>query len=89
MALSAQQMREGAYQSAHTILFEMVTELMARGLRDDACSAALLLLHSYLLVKVSLKKRDDYCAATMLIRVSESISKFPSHTVQLLTSTVV
>jgi len=89
MAISAQSQRMGQYQSAHTILFEMVTELMARGLRDEACSAALLLLHSYLLVKVSLKKRDDYLAATMLIRVSESISKFPSHTVQLLTSTVV
>ena len=47
------------------------------------------LLHSYMLVK-KLVRRDDHAgAARMLLRVAVSISKFPSHKVPILTSTVI
>lgn len=49
----------------------------------------LMLLHSYLLVRVHVKKGDHYKAANLLVRVANNISKFPSHVVQILTSTVV
>ena len=48
-----------------------------------------MLLHSYVLVKRLVKLGDHMNAAHMLIRVSKSISKFPSHTVPILTSTVI
>jgi WD repeat-containing protein 19 len=49
----------------------------------------LMLLHSYILVKVHMKLGDHLMAARMLVRVANSISKFPSHVVPILTSTVV
>lgn len=49
----------------------------------------LALLHSYILVKTLVKMDDHLGAARMLIRVSKSISKFPGHTVAILTSTVI
>lgn len=48
-----------------------------------------MLLHSYILVKVLIKLNDHSSAARMLIRVAKSISKFPSHVVPILTSTVI
>ena len=37
------------------------------------------LLHSYMLVKKLVKRGDHQGAARMLLRISDSISKFPSH----------
>lgn len=47
------------------------------------------LLHSYILVRLHVKKNDHLRGARMLIRVANNISKFPSHIVPILTSTVI
>ena len=91
-AISAQSQRMGKYKEAHQVLFEMVRELMARNIatkKYKELTAALFLLHSYILVRVAIQRGDGELAAKLLIRVCDSISKFPSHTVQLLTSAVI
>jgi WD repeat-containing protein 19 len=45
--------------------------------------------HSYILIKVNIKMGEHLRAARLLCRVAENISKFPSHVVQILTSTVI
>ena len=89
--ISAQNQRMGKYKDAHRILFEMVQELMQRGIaiKNKELTSNLFLLHSYILVRIAIKRGDDELSAKMLIRVCDSISKFPSHTVQLLTSAVI
>jgi len=90
--ISAQHQRMGKYKDAHQILFEIVRELMERGIaikKNRELTSNLLLLHSYILVRVAIKRGDDELAARLLIRICDSISKFPSHTVQLLTSAVI
>ena len=47
------------------------------------------LLHSYNLVKHFIKRDDHEMAARLLLRVAKNISRFPSHTVRFLTSTVI
>jgi len=49
----------------------------------------LVLLHSYSLVKKFTKKPDPEAAARMLIRVAKSISRFPNHIVNILTSAII
>ncbi|KAL3267292.1 hypothetical protein HHI36_011423 [Cryptolaemus montrouzieri] len=49
----------------------------------------LLLLHSYILVRLHVKRGDHLKGARLLIRVANHISKFPSHIVPILTSTVI
>ncbi|KAI0219651.1 WD repeat-containing protein 19 [Lamellibrachia satsuma] len=49
----------------------------------------LMILHSYILVKIHVKRGDHLKGARMLIRVANNISKFPSHIVPILTSTVI
>merc|ERR1719158_1789592 len=52
-------------------------------------SKRLMILHSYILVKVLVKQGDHLSGGRMLIRVAKHISKFPSHVVPILTSTVI
>ncbi|KAJ3330817.1 WD repeat-containing protein 19 [Blyttiomyces sp. JEL0837] len=47
------------------------------------------LLHSYILVKTLVRINEHEQGARMLIRVAHNISKFPSHVVPILTSTVI
>ncbi|XP_022236591.1 WD repeat-containing protein 19-like, partial [Limulus polyphemus] len=49
----------------------------------------LTILHSYILVKIHVKRGDHMKGARMLIRVANNISRFPSHVVPILTSTVI
>ena len=49
----------------------------------------LLLLHSYIIAKMHIRRGDHIRGARMLVRVASNISKFPSHVVPILTSTVV
>ena len=68
----------------------MFRELKNRNIRIPAEMVQnLMLLHSYILVKVHVRRGDHLKGARMLIRVANNISKFPSHIVQILTSTVV
>ncbi|XP_015683891.1 WD repeat-containing protein 19, partial [Protobothrops mucrosquamatus] len=80
----------GHYRKAHDVLFSMYLELKAQKIKIPSEMAAnLMILHSYILVKIHVKRGDHMKGARMLIRVANNISKFPSHIVPILTSTVI
>lgn len=88
--IANQEQKEGNYQVAHNYLFETHQDLIAQKIPvPQELSKNLLLVHSYTLVKKMVKAKNHKAAARMLIRVAKSISKFPNHIVQILTSTVV
>nr|CAH7760831.1 unnamed protein product [Callosobruchus chinensis] len=80
----------GNYRNAHDVLFTMCQELKQNGIKIPyEMYANLMLLHSYILVRLHVKRGDHSKAARMLIRVANNISKFPSHVVPILTSSVI
>ncbi|XP_078534454.1 WD repeat-containing protein 19 isoform X1 [Lissotriton helveticus] len=80
----------GNYRNAHDVLFSMYTELRTQKIKIPSEMATnLMILHSYILVKIHVKRGDHMKGARMLIRVANNISKFPSHIVPILTSTVI
>ncbi|XP_003402665.1 WD repeat-containing protein 19 [Bombus terrestris] len=80
----------GNYRSAHDVLFGMYQELKKNKINiPSEMQNNLRLLHSYILVRLHVKKNDHLRGARMLIRVANNISKFPSHIVPILTSTVI
>ena len=85
-----QEQEMGNYTLAHSVLVETVQQLEAHGIKVSLqLRQAFVLLHSYLRVKPLVKANDHTGAARMLLRVAQSISKFPLHQVQILTSTVI
>ncbi|XP_050433820.1 WD repeat-containing protein 19 [Adelges cooleyi] len=81
---------KGNYRQAHDVLYSTVCELRNNQLKvSNEMMANLALLHSYILVRIHVRLDNHDKAATLLIRVSENIDKFPSHAVQILTSTVI
>ncbi|XP_018591517.1 WD repeat-containing protein 19 [Scleropages formosus] len=88
--ISREEQSAGNYRNAHDVLFSMYMELQAQNIKIPAEMATnLMILHSYLLVKIHVKRGDHLKGARMLIRVSNNISKFPSHIVPILTSAVI
>ncbi|KAG7198199.1 hypothetical protein KM043_005609 [Ampulex compressa] len=80
----------GNYRSAHDVLFGMYQELKKNKINIPLeMQNNLRLLHSYILVRLHVKRNDHLRGARMLIRVANNISKFPSHIVPILTSTVI
>ena len=80
----------GNYRNARDMLLKMYRELRDKQIRvPNEMSSSLMLLHSYILVRFHVKRKDHTKAARLLIRVAASISKFPAHIVQILTSTVI
>ncbi|XP_066488488.1 WD repeat-containing protein 19 isoform X1 [Tiliqua scincoides] len=80
----------GNYRNAHDVLFSMYSELKTQNIKIPSEMATnLMILHSYILVKMHVKCGDHMKGARMLIRVANNISKFPSHIVPILTSTVI
>ncbi|KAI4462589.1 osmotic avoidance abnormal protein 1/wd repeat membrane protein [Holotrichia oblita] len=80
----------GNYRNAHDVLFAMYQELRHNGIKVPyEMYSSLMLLHSYILVRLHVRKGDHLKGARMLIRVANNISKFPSHIVPILTSTVI
>ncbi|CAD5124243.1 DgyrCDS12539 [Dimorphilus gyrociliatus] len=80
----------GNYKNAHDVLFSMYQELKKNKIKIPAEMANnLMILHSYILVRIHVKKGDHLKGARLLIRVANNISKFPSHVVPILTSTVI
>nr|XP_022918657.1 WD repeat-containing protein 19 [Onthophagus taurus] len=80
----------GNYRTAHDVLFAMYQELRQNGIKIPfEMYSNLMLLHSYILVRLHVKNGDHLKGAKMLIRVASNISKFPSHIVPILTSTVI
>ncbi|XP_067993676.1 WD repeat-containing protein 19 isoform X2 [Melanerpes formicivorus] len=80
----------GNYRNAHDVLFSMYAELKIQKIKIPSEMATnLMILHSYILVKTHVKRGDHMKGARLLIRVANNISKFPSHIVPILTSTVI
>ncbi|XP_042197361.1 WD repeat-containing protein 19 [Callorhinchus milii] len=88
--IAREEQSAGNYRNAHDVLFSMYTELRAQKIKIPSEMATnLMILHSYILVKTHVKRGDHMKGARMLIRVANNISKFPSHIVPILTSTVI
>ncbi|XP_055768737.1 WD repeat-containing protein 19 [Salvelinus fontinalis] len=88
--IAREEQSAGNYRNAHDVLFSMYTELQTQKIRIPAeMNTNLMILHSYILVKIHVKRGEHLKAARMLIRVSNNISKFPSHVVPILTSAVI
>ncbi|XP_064419402.1 WD repeat-containing protein 19 isoform X2 [Latimeria chalumnae] len=88
--IAREEQSAGNYRNAHDVLFSMYTELRAQKIKIPSEMATnLMILHSYILVKIHVKRGDHMKGARMLIRVANNISKFPSHIVPILTSTVI
>lgn len=88
--IARQEQDLGNYKVAHGILYETHSKLVQNGETvPQALGRALMLLHSYLLVKKLVKQGDHPGAARMLVRVANNVSKFPTHVVNILTSTVI
>ncbi|CAJ0963743.1 unnamed protein product [Ranitomeya imitator] len=88
--IAREEQAAGNYRNAHDVLFSMYMELKTQKIKIPAEMATnLMILHSYILVKIHVKRGDHMKGARMLIRVANNISKFPSHIVPILTSTVI
>ncbi|XP_053560025.1 WD repeat-containing protein 19 [Bombina bombina] len=88
--IAREEQSAGNYRNAHDVLFSMYTELRTQKIKIPSEMATnLMILHSYILVKIHVKRGDHVKGARMLIRVANNISKFPSHIVPILTSTVI
>ncbi|XP_073502065.1 WD repeat-containing protein 19 [Phyllobates terribilis] len=88
--IAREEQSAGNYRNAHDVLFSMYMELKTQKIKIPAEMATnLMILHSYILVKIHVKRGDHMKGARMLIRVANNISKFPSHIVPILTSTVI
>uniref|UniRef100_A0A0X3PB08 WD repeat-containing protein 19 n=1 Tax=Schistocephalus solidus TaxID=70667 RepID=A0A0X3PB08_SCHSO len=88
--IAREEQMAGNYRNAHDLLFSMVQELRQRKIKvASEMLDNLALLHSYTLAKLHIKAGNHVNAARLLIRVAQNISKFPSHVVPILTSTVI
>ncbi|KAM8971112.1 WD repeat-containing protein 19 isoform X1 [Sarcophilus harrisii] len=88
--IAREEQSAGNYRNAHDVLFSMYAELKTQKIQIPSEMATnLMILHSYILVKIHVKSGDHMKGARMLIRVANNISKFPSHIVPILTSTVI
>ncbi|KAK2164923.1 hypothetical protein LSH36_57g01034 [Paralvinella palmiformis] len=88
--IAREEQNAGNYRNAHDVLFSMYQELKKNKIKiPSEMVNNLMILHSYILVKIHVKKGDHMKGARMLIRVANNISKFPSHIVPILTSTVI
>ena len=88
--IARQEQDLGNYKVAHGILYETIRQLEDQKAHvPQSLRASFVILHSYILVKILVKHEDHEGAARMLLRVAKNISRFPSHTVRILTSVVI
>merc|ERR1719273_2524103 len=88
--LAREEQAQGNYRNAHDVLFNMHQELLNNGIPiPSEMKQNLMILHSYILARLHVKRGDHLRGARMLLRVAKNISKFPSHIVPILTSTVI
>eukprot|EP00912_Choanoflagellata_sp_UC4_P001161 UC4_evm1s724 len=88
--IAREEQNGGNYRNAHDVLLRMYQELRKQGEKvPQEMTLNLTMLHSYLVAKVQIKRGDHLRGARLLNRVSNNISKFPSHMVAILTSTVI
>ena len=89
LLLAKEEQSNGNYDNAHGLLVEMCKNLFSNNLKVSfELLSALHLLHCYKLAKLYLKfeRLDQSCE--LLCKVSNSISKFPKHAGQILSTTV-
>ncbi|XP_037504482.1 WD repeat-containing protein 19 [Rhipicephalus sanguineus] len=90
VVIAREEQNAGNYRNAHDVLLSMYQELRKQQIKVPAeMHHNLMLLHSYILVKVHIRHGNHMQAARLLERVANSISRFPAHTVPILTSAVV
>eukprot|EP00051_Salpingoeca_urceolata_P033288 m.20040 g.20040 ORF g.20040 m.20040 type:complete len:1352 (-) comp6065_c0_seq2:172-4227(-) len=88
--IAREEQTAGNYRNAHDVLFSMYRQLQKEQIPIPMeMRENLMILHSYIIVKLHVARGDNTKAARMLIRVANHISKFPSHVVNILTSTVI
>lgn len=88
--IANQEQKIGNYQIAHSNLFDTHQHLVKQKIPvPNELVKNLILLHSYMLVRTMRTNKQHHDAARLLIRVSKSISRFPTHIVQILTNTVI
>lgn len=90
LIIARQEQDMGNYALAHAVVFETIRQLEDASIKVSLqLRQQFVLLHSYLRVKYMVKMNDHTGAARMLLRVVSSVSRFPLHVVNILTSTVV
>jgi WD repeat-containing protein 19 len=92
LLIAADEQKAGDYSGARQVLFDIHQKLVeVRGAIPEELRKNLVLLHSYALVKKFSNKLNPQAepAARMLMRVAKSISKFPNHQVNILTSAII
>ena len=89
LLLAKEEQSNGNYDSAHGLLVEMCKNLLTNQLKISfELLSALHLLHCYKLAKLYLKAERLEQSCELLGRVSNSISKFPKHAAQILSTCV-
>lgn len=90
LVIARQEQDLGNYPAAHAVLVETIRQLEDTNIKVPLLMRqSFLLLHSYELVKSFVKRQEHLNAARLLLRVAQSISKFPSKVVPILTATVI
>lgn len=90
LIIARQEQDLGNYNLAHSVVVETIRQLEDAGMKVSlTLRQNFVLLHSYILVKNLVRRGDHDGAARLLLRIVQSVSKFPLHMVQLLTSTVI
>lgn len=90
LIIARQEQDLGNYSLAHSVVVETIRQLEDAGMKVSlTLRQNFVLLHSYILVKNLVRRGDHDGAARLLLRIAQSVSKFPLHMVQLLTSTVI
>lgn len=90
VVIAQQEQTMGNYRSAHDLLFQMSEELRQHQLQIGAeLRSTLILLHRYIISRVHVKLGNHDLAARLLSIIGENVSRFPSHTVPILTSAVI
>ncbi|XP_037071367.1 LOW QUALITY PROTEIN: WD repeat-containing protein 19-like [Pollicipes pollicipes] len=88
--IAKEEQKVGSYRNAHDMLLGMYQELRKHKIRvPNELASNMMMLHSYILARIHVKRNEHLMAARLLIRVANNISKFPAHTVPILTSTVI
>lgn len=89
ITIANQEQELGNYKYAHDILFETYKDIRQNRLHIPyELNQKLMILHSYIIGRRLIKNKDHLGGALMLKRVAKNISQFPTHMINILTSTV-
>lgn len=89
ITIANQEQELGNYKYAHEILYETYKDIRANKLHIPYdLNQKLMIIHSYIIGRRLIKNKDHLGGALMLKRVAKNISQFPTHMINILTSTV-